>query len=1265
MLFSNLAATYTAIIGQPTDDDEKQLRESITNLLQSINVPSGTCSLSGLIDTEATYIANHGTLFDPMTVPLAAYNPAIAVDASNAIRAHAERTWTAKRELQRLIRAVECNGRLFLLHIVEETWLLPLKSDTTFYNQVALSDMLDHLTSNMSGLEATDIISLSIDMQSWWQDDRRVPKYINKLEEAQKKATRANLPLTNAWLAATASLSLLTAGSFPKQRTDWDSLPSTSKIWAAWKTWARTAQQTVKRKQRAPNARADVFGSASVAIVYHQTTPAPQAFAGSVHGLSFQEQFSSGMDALALAATNDKTNLDNLVSTNKTLSDSVAKKLANIESLFTKNPTTSTLASGSTNDARLVAQLKAAIKGKWAAGGFCSSHGYGVSAGHTSASCKNKKPGHADSATRANPAGHAAPAATVSDAAGNQHCSSAQADILLNLPDRSAKIMPSFQHNLMGIGKLCDNDCRVVFDKTTVTVFANNGSTLLQGWCEQTGAKLWRFSLMPNQQVSPNRASQASMALSARDLPSVGALVHYLHAAAGFPVKATWLAAIKAGNYASWPGLTHANASKYCPSCVETIKGHLTQVRQGICPTKSKPPTNTAPSFPSPTPPAATKELHLWDEPISKLFTDDMGRFPVRSRSSNQYLMLAYHCDTNAILVKSFQSRHDRHRIPAYNRLMRRLTARAHTVDHQVLDNEASAEYRRVITDDWNCSYQLVPPNVHRCNIAERAIQTFKAHFLSILAGLPSAFPNYLWDTLIPQTELTLNLLRQSHTAPAISAWEAYNNTPSTDATPIGPCGCPVIIHNKPNKRLSWAFHGCDGFYIGPALERYRCFQVVDSLTKSRHLGHSGIPSSYAKELGRLCQGFTGTTPTKKPVNGTDTFHVINFSDIPPDRLREVCYSNVVCKVRPEKDDPDRTRITIAGNRICYPGDVGTKTAHLNSVLSRRGAKFGTFDISNFYLQTPLARPEYIKIKITDIPQEFINEYNLLHHVHNDWVYFEIHKGIYGLPQSGILAQKLLAECLAKEGYYQCTCTPGLWRHKWRPVMFTLIVDDFGVKYVGDQHAHHLRDTIKQFYYLTENWKGDLYAGINLTWDYAKRTCRLSMEDYINTVLTKYNHRQPKRPVLSPYKAAPITYGAKIQYTAVADTSPALDALGIKRVQGIVGALLYYARAVDNKLLHALSKIGTQQATATDATNIRLNHLLYYCATYPNDSILYRASNMILAAHSDAAYLNASKARSRAGAHIMLSEDNPVPSYNGPILTLAQIIKFIASRGRS
>ena len=123
----------------------------------------------------------------------------------------------------------------------------------------------------------------------------------------------------------------------------------------------------------------------------------------------------------------------------------------------------------------------------------------------------------------------------------------------------------------------------------------------------------------------------------------------------------------------------------------------------------------------------------------------------------------------------------------------------------------------------------------------------------------------------------------------------------------------------------------------------------------------------------------------------------------------------MVCLVRLKKADPNRTLIIIGGNRICYPGDIGTNTASLdlvkifiNSFLSIKDAKYVTFDISNFYLQTPLYRPGYVRTKLYDIPQYFIDEYDLLDSVRDGWVYFEINRGVYGLPQSGILANKLL-----------------------------------------------------------------------------------------------------------------------------------------------------------------------------------------------------------------------------------------------------------------
>ena len=125
------------------------------------------------------------------------------------------------------------------------------------------------------------------------------------------------------------------------------------------------------------------------------------------------------------------------------------------------------------------------------------------------------------------------------------------------------------------------------------------------------------------------------------------------------------------------------------------------------------------------------------------------------------------------------------------------------------------------------------------------------------------------------------------------------------------------------------------------------------------------------------------------------------------------------------------------------------------------------------------------------------------------------------------------------------------------------------------------------------------------------------------------------------------------------DTSLPLNEKGIKRIQGIVGALLYEGREVYKKLLVALSSIGAQQAAATEDTSVAIEQLLDYVAIYPNDGILFRKSDMILAAHADAGFLNESRARSIAGAHIFLSENEPKPKLNGPVLTIAQIIKTV------
>ena len=159
--------------------------------------------------------------------------------------------------------------------------------------------------------------------------------------------------------------------------------------------------------------------------------------------------------------------------------------------------------------------------------------------------------------------------------------------------------------------------------------------------------------------------------------------------------------------------------------------------------------------------------------------------------------------------------------------------------------------------------------------------------------------------------------------------------------------------------------------------------------------------------------------------------------------------------VRPEKKEKNRTRFTVGGDRINYPGEVATPTADMlvakllfNSVVSTKGARFMTMDISNFYLMTPLDIPEYIRMKLADIPQEVIDKYNLQDKATPDGsIHIVANKGMYGLPQSRILANKLLKQHLSANGYEEQPHTPGLSRHKTKAICFTLVVDDLGIKY--------------------------------------------------------------------------------------------------------------------------------------------------------------------------------------------------------------------------
>ena len=711
------------------------------------------------------------------------------------------------------------------------------------------------------------------------------------------------------------------------------------------------------------------------------------------------------------------------------------------------------------------------------------------------------------------------------------------------------------------------------------------------------------------------------------------------------------------------PNLTPKVIRRYLKPSVATVKGHLNQQRQ----------RHRKPLHVTPTPiPTRTHTIYAATldptQPTGNSFSDLTGRFPIQSNRGANYIFVLYDYDSNAILVRPLHNRsaHEIHRVftSVHTYLVTRgLRPRLHT-----LDNEASTILKEFLTAE-NVEYQLVPPHIHQRNSAERAIQTFKNHFIAGLASTDPNFPLSNWCRLLPQAKLTLNLLRPSRLNPKLSAYAQLEGAfpaphkpapyklrprPPESSPPTPPSPHPAIqprYNLRPRAPYAAPVTHAD---TGRSMEY--CDLLADPTTRDVWL-HSA-----ANEFGRLAQGL----PDNR-VDATNTIFFIPVTKVP--RNKCPTYARFVCSFRPQKPEPYCTRLTVGGNLIDYPGNLSMKVADMttfkilvNNTLSTPGAKWLGLDVKNYYLGTPMANYEYMFIPLNQIPQEIIDHYNLHNIVHKGKVYVEIRRGMYGLPQAGILAETQLIHFLGKYGYSPVTHTPGLWRHQWRPIAFCIIVDDFGIKYVGKEHADHLIQCLRNHYKEIDiDWTGKRFCGIHLHWDYLNRTCDLSMPGYVNHALHKFQHPTPKKPQDSPYPAAVKQYGVQVQLTDPIDTSARLPPHEIKWLQQIIGTFLFYGRAVDPTLLTALSELSSAQATATDATKRACQQFLDYCASHPDGAIRYQASDMILKLHSDSSYLNAVGARSRQGGHLYLGNKSEPDILNGAVLNLAAIMKMVLS----
>ena len=899
----------------------------------------------------------------------------------------------------------------------------------------------------------------------------------------------------------------------------------------------------------------------------------------------------------------------------------------------------------------------------------------------------------------------------------------------------------------------------------------------------------------------------------------------------GSPALPTFEEAVLRG-FLHFPTLTVARIRQNRPNPMATPQGHLHQQRQGVQSThppfdfvKAEPFSDTFPTEPI----VPTHHLHVAIRPAKELthriHADAMGRFPVPSLHGAQYLLLFFHEDTNYIHVEAMPSRSTASYLTAFRSALQLFLTMGYPPLLSRLDNEISQALVTTLQHEFGITCELAPPNNHRTLRAERAIQTFKNHFISTLCTCDPSFPLYLWDDLLPQALLTLNLMRASAISPTLSAYEVLRGPFDFNRHPLLPLGMRVLCfeNSKSPQRGTWDPHGKPGFYIGPSLPHYRCFRVFlpDTMhirvtdTASWQPHHLHMPGSSSSELleaaitdlGTCIQQHAPLDPTNKlvpsllheledlraayhpPVSPlqrvapaapgeqrvaapvlplppqptpqlplpipppvplipppllvpppvpplptviptapgaaprtrraparytlynvtsqasgaapppplvvpalrygtlirgpdaslweaehakeferlietTKCMQFCAYGDVP--RSYRIKYYKPVCTIKTPSTGNSifRVRGTVADTQSSYDGPKSAATASINTVYLllnatvSENAQWMTADIKDYYLGTPMSTPEYMSIPARYIPATIRARYNLSSTAPST---VRIDKGMYGLAQAGRLAQDRLKQHLLLSGYSEAPQTPCLYLHKSRPTKFSLVVDDFGIKYSTDEDRDHLLACLRQLYIITTDDVGASYLGLTINYNRVARTINVSMPGVIKHYLERYQFVTKVKPTFAPMTLPPVKYGSHQIDALPLDASPLLSSERTARLQSILGSLLHYSRVVDPSMLCSVNKLASSPHTET--TEALADHLLDYASTLPNASITFHPSNMILQLHSDASYLSETKGRSRAGGYFFLGDYYPSSNTppNGFIDTVSSIIDVVVS----
>jgi hypothetical protein len=207
---------------------------------------------------------------------------------------------------------------------------------------------------------------------------------------------------------------------------------------------------------------------------------------------------------------------------------------------------------------------------------------------------------------------------------------------------------------------------------------------------------------------------------------------------------------------------------------------------------------------------------------LGKMYTAITGAFPIRSFKNMQYIFIVYIYNLNANILQPMPSHTDALFIPTFSKVFAILRAWDYQPALNVIDKECSKEVEKHIRTN-KMDIQLVLPQNHHVNAAERAITTFNKHSVAALATVDMLCPLLIWNEFLPQVELILNLFCFSCRKPHVSANQELNGQFDFNKTPLSLLRTKELIYNEPTTRAFWASHATDSFYIDPANNHYRC----------------------------------------------------------------------------------------------------------------------------------------------------------------------------------------------------------------------------------------------------------------------------------------------------------------------------------------------------------------------------------------------------------------------------------------------------------